>query len=621
MSYVNPSTQSVKTFFQSRYSLPFFQREYNWQAKHYTELLEDIQDAFLLHYDATHARNQVSAYLPYFLGSVITSVENGGTKPLVDGQQRLTSIFLLLAYLNRYRVEKKIEKSVDLASFLGSTSYGAIDYNIEFSARRKEIFNKFNDHTKDAATVIDEAGDIANLDEGDKKILEALRSTDDLITDEVKGAIAYFIDYVLERVLLIDISVTNETEAHRVFVTMNDRGLRLGPIDLLKGLILSKISDPAKSQECHTAWMDMINALKMIDPEEDSLFFRNLFRAKWAETMRGKTKGDPAGDFDVIGDAYHRWFEDNASKLGLITGDDYIRFVTVDLKKYASIYMAIKAAESSLTTDLEPIYYNALRKFSGQSMILLSAVSLDDLESDWKKKVGLVATYIDLILTMRTIDGKQNNYDNLKEISFQLTKQVRNHTFDELMKIVESDWDKQAASIDNVSAMTYTKSDRMGILYVLARIASFLEESMTLTNITGFTAYMQRDKGAKTFDIEHIFAEAFNTTKLPATHGFADIREYSALRNNLGALVLLPRSRNRSLQAAAYADKIASYSTETILASSLTPQFYQNHPNVVKFLTDNPTLNMVAKTDFTKDDIDDRGKLYTEVSRLIWRKP
>jgi hypothetical protein len=112
----------------------------------------------------------------------------------------------------------------------------------------------------------------------------------------------------------------------------------------------------------------------------------------------------------------------------------------------------------------------------------------------------------------------------------------------------------------------------MGILYILARIASFLEESMTLTNITGFTTYMQRDRGSRTFDIEHIFAEAFDTTKLPATHGFADAREYAALRNNFGALVLLPRSRNRSLQAAAFADKIAPYSTETILASSLTPQ-------------------------------------------------
>ena len=45
---------------------------------------------------------------------------------------------------------------------------------------------------------------------------------------------------------------------------------------------------------------DMLRAL---GAEEDSLFFRNLFRAKWADTMRGKAKGDQAGDFDIIGEA------------------------------------------------------------------------------------------------------------------------------------------------------------------------------------------------------------------------------------------------------------------------------------------------------------------------------
>lgn len=59
----------------------------------------------------------------------------------------------------------------------------------------------------------------------------------------------------MEKVLLIDISVSSESEAHRVFVTMNDRGLRLGAIELLKGFILSKITSPEDSQECHQVWV------------------------------------------------------------------------------------------------------------------------------------------------------------------------------------------------------------------------------------------------------------------------------------------------------------------------------------------------------------------------------
>jgi uncharacterized protein with ParB-like and HNH nuclease domain len=108
VAYVNPSTQSIKTCFQSRYSLPYFQREYKWEPRHFAELINDIQEAFLLSFDPTHGRMEVASYPPYFLGSIITSVEAGGKKPLIDGQQRLTSTFLLLAFLERMRQDKAI---------------------------------------------------------------------------------------------------------------------------------------------------------------------------------------------------------------------------------------------------------------------------------------------------------------------------------------------------------------------------------------------------------------------------------------------------------------------------------------------------------------------------------
>ncbi len=60
MAYVNPSTQSLKTCFQSHYSLPYFQREYKWESRHFAELLDDIQAAFILNYDPTHGRREVA---------------------------------------------------------------------------------------------------------------------------------------------------------------------------------------------------------------------------------------------------------------------------------------------------------------------------------------------------------------------------------------------------------------------------------------------------------------------------------------------------------------------------------------------------------------------------------
>ncbi|MCQ6259810.1 DUF262 domain-containing protein [Pseudomonas sp. Q11] len=621
MAYVTPSTQNIKACFQNHYSLPYFQREYKWETRHFSELFNDIQNTFLQDFDPAHGRKEVSNYLPYFLGSIITSKDDGGKKPLVDGQQRLTSTFLLLAFLERYRCDNDIQNAADIRGLLGNMSYGTMEYSIEFSASRKRVFDLYLNKEIPVSEALTQAEDIKHLDDGDKKIIEALRTTDDLFDDVAREHIAYFIDYVRERVLLIDIAVESESEAHRVFVTMNDRGLRLGPIDLLKGLILSKITDTQAGHACHKAWVDAIRKLKDIDPEEDSLFFRNFFRAKWAETIRGKTKGDAAGDFDVIGDAYHRWFEVNTTRLTLSTADDYSSFAQTTIPKFVEIYTFIRKCESEFTNDFECLFYNATRRLNSQAMIIMSAIDEKDTSKIWKKKISLISSYIDLILTSRTIDGKTNNYDNLKDIAFSLTKDLRNKTYEQLLNHIQNEWDKYYNSINRLENLTYTKNERSDILFILARIASHLESSIKLTNTVGFPIYWQRDRNMKTFDIEHILKAAFDITTLPTEHGFVDAKDYAEQRNRIGALALLPRSRNRSLQDKTYSEKLSAYSTENILTQSLCNSFYANNPNMGKYLTENSLITFSALPEFGKDEIAKRASSYTAVAGQVWKKP
>lgn len=620
MAYVTPQTQSLKVCFQSHYSLPYFQREYKWESRHFAELLNDIQSTFLLNYDPSHGRKEVANYSPYFLGSIITSAENNGKKPLIDGQQRMTSTFLLIAHLERYRRDNKINNASDLSNLLGSVSFGAMDYSMEFSATRKKIFDLYLSYSNPLADMMCDAEEIPGLDDGDKKILDALRATDGLIDSTVRDAIEYFIDYVIERVLLIDISVASESEAHRVFVTMNDRGLRLGPIDLLKGKILSRIPVPEDSKSCHNAWVQTINNLRALDPEEDSLFFRNLFRAKWADTIRGKSKGDAAGDFDIIGDSYHRWFEDNTNRFNISTSDDYVRFARDDIPKFAEIYTFVKNSEETLSPGYECIFFNASRKYSFQAMVLLASVRVSDTTTDWQKKIKLVATFVDLVLTSRTIEGKENNYDNLKEFSFSLAKNTRDKDYASLLTYVRSEWPKYSNVINNLPSLKYAKSDRSDLLYLLARIAGHLEDSFSLTNRVGFATFWQRDRGMKTFDIEHLLKESFDVAALPKSHGFADEKDYAESRNLFGALILLPRSRNRSLKDKPYRDKIQAYATENVLSQTLCAGFYLNHPNVGTYLTTN-NIGLTAIADFEKADIAKRSSAYLEIAKLLWKMP
>ena len=620
MAYVNPSTQSLRTCFQSRYSLPYFQRDYKWEARHFEELFNDIQNAFILNFDPAHARMEVSDYQPYFLGSIITSAEKYAKKPLIDGQQRLTSAFLILVFLERYRKDHKLAATTDLSKLLGDDSYGQRDFTLEMNSTRQSIFNIYLDESKTKEQALTEAEDLQGKNDGDIKIVQALRAVHELLDDTVRDSLPYFIDYMSQRVLLIDISVETESEAHRVFVTMNDRGLRLGPIDLLKGFLLSKVSI-LKADDCHKAWADMIKQLRALGSEEDSLFFRNLFRAQWAKTARGKSKGDAAGDFDIIGDAYHRWFEDNTATLGLNTGDDYIRLMEVDLVKYSDAYIFIKQSEQKLVEGFEHIYYNGIRRFSLQPMILLATMDPKDTTEEWKNKIALTARLLDLILTTRTIEGKTNNYDNLKEISFAIAKELRHKDASSLNTYVGKEWTSYIPAIEKLPLLKYNKTDRSDILYLLARIACYLESEFALTNKTGFESYIQRDKGAKTFDIEHLLCEKFDIAKLPLNHNFSDAKDYAESRNQFGSLVLLPRGRNRSLQAAAYKDKLGSYATENILCQSLCQNLYSSNPNINKYLTSNSHIKMSPIDELSKNHIHARAELYTEIAKCIWKQP
>lgn len=615
---IGVAIRPVNTCFQNQYSLPTFQREYKWESKHFGELLTDIQSAFKEHYEPTHGRKDVAKYRSYFVGSIITSGEVAGKHPIIDGQQRLTSLFVLLAFLKRYCHEHSVADVRDLSGLLQRTSYGTVDYTIEFSAERKAIFSEYLDLRNSTADALQRIDNLSGLDEGDQRIVAALKAVDEMLDDEVESHLAFFVDYLIEKVVMIEIAVANENDAHRVFVTMNDRGLRLGPIDLLKGHVLSRIKDTNDNTSCHELWVKSVKALKDFGAEEDSLFFRALLRARWADTVRDKTKkkGDPPGDFEIIGDAYHRWFVDKSESLGYVTSDDYVRFGRDEVPRYCDIYSFIRRAEEALDASCPHVYYVAARKYTLQPTLLLAPILPSDSESVWRAKIKLVAQLVDLILVSRSVEGKENNYDNVKDLSFELMKQIRGKPMPELLAFVQAQWPTYVAILSKLPAMTYTKNDRTEVLYVLARMAAYLESELSLTTAVGFETYWSRDRGGKTFDVEHILCLKPSDAK---ALGFAGDAEHQNERNKLGALVVLPRSRNRSLQDKIFSEKLSAYATENVLAQSLSAGFYVSNPAVSAFAAKCPELT--SMTDFTKSSIEQRGALYAKLAAAVWTSP
>src|SRR5512139_3083061 len=98
-----------------RYSIDYYQREYKWQTKQVGELIDDLTDKFLESYEARHERTTVEGYGHYFLGSIIIS-DKSGRKFIIDGQQRLTTLTLLLIHLHRLLEDP--EQKVQIAELI-----------------------------------------------------------------------------------------------------------------------------------------------------------------------------------------------------------------------------------------------------------------------------------------------------------------------------------------------------------------------------------------------------------------------------------------------------------------------------------------------------------------------
>ncbi len=81
---------SIADLFKNFFSVPDFQREYVWEQEHVEKLLEDVLDEF---YDEDSRQLQGPEY---FLGSVVTCRDDDGIFQLIDGQQRMTTIYLVL---------------------------------------------------------------------------------------------------------------------------------------------------------------------------------------------------------------------------------------------------------------------------------------------------------------------------------------------------------------------------------------------------------------------------------------------------------------------------------------------------------------------------------------------
>lgn len=582
-----------------QYFIEDYQREYRWEEKHITDLIEDLTEKFLNSKGEDH----------YFLGSIIIS-NRDGKNFIIDGQQRLTSLTLLLIYIYRTLEDQEALKE-EIRELICSKEKG---FNLSVDLRR-ECMSALLRHGKLSKKQNDES--IANIvkryENIDNDFPGHLAGEPNTPSDELE-LLPDFANWLIKEVYLVQITADSDADAYAVFETLNARGLSLTPTEMLKGYLLTKgPKDTGIRSDLNNTWKDLINDLQSIDKDkgEDADAIKAWLRSQHAQDSRKREKD---ADFERIGTEFHRWVRDKTEELQLIEEADFGDFISRDFSFYGNWYKFIRdAARKRLPPEemegMEAIRYNAHNNFTLQRTVLLAPLRKEDSEDTGRRKLQIVSSFLDILIARRIWNYKSTAYSTMQYNMFLLIKAIRGKPIkgDEgLIDILIKRLDKMQETFDSPEAFGLHSRNTPRVRYLLARMTDYVQ-----TQSGGASRY----DDYITHEVEHIWANHYKD------HGHQDYfeqkQDFLAYRNRIGGLLLLPKSQNASYQDDPYGEKRKYYLEENLLAASLHEQAYEKAPGFNRFIRDS-NLDFKPYSKFGKDQLNERQKLYRELCKQIW---
>lgn len=596
-------TSINKLLKDQKFTIDYFQREYRWQEKHIKLLIEDLTTTFLKSYKPEDKRSEVANYQNYYLGPVVYSVNTeNGKKSIIDGQQRITSITLLLIYLNH--LQKENPNKVNISELIFSEKYGEKSFNMSDEAREhclKALFETGNYEIND------------NDDETVKNMIDRYEDISQTFPDEIdESALPFFIDWFIENVVIVEITAYSDENAYTIFETMNDRGLNLTPTEMLKGYVLSKITNKSHRTEINDLWKDEIQKLHNFGESTDQSFFQAWFRGKYAISIRPGKAGSENQDFELIGSRFHNWFKDNHKSLfKLNKSEEFYYFFKNQFPFFVKWYIECLKSQANYNPSiphLNFIHHWGIAE-SLQEPLLLSPIVFGDDEDTIKKKIDFVAHYIETFTIRRSVNYRKFGQTAIKYTMFNIIKLIRDNDLHELGSSLTKEVEQISESWDGVSSFGLHGMNRKFVKHLLSRISTYVDN--IVGKDTNYVTY--HHPNGRQFEIEHIWGDKFEEH----TDEFEQKNEFQVWRNLIGALLLLPQGTNQSFSSDKYEAKLEHYIKENTYAQTLHPAYYSKNPNFLKS-EKVQKLSFKSHNQFKKEDISERQNLVQRLCEEIW---
>lgn len=274
----NKNGSSIQDFLrqgkESRFVIPEYQRPYAWGEDEVQTLFDDFVE---------YTRQNLDS--PYFLGTIVSFTNDNNEQEIIDGQQRITTLCLLLRAL--YSKIEKMDPSKEQNNFINQIEpvLWETDKLSGEPDKSKTLLESraFESEYNNLLKNIIETG-IAERDAKDNYSKNYLLFQD-LIDQYAKDEPLTFYNFVyniLNKAIVLPIRADSQDTALTIFSTLNDRGLPLSDADIFKAKIYNNIKNPESRDEFIQKWQDISSNADYADEGIQKLFYYYMFylRAK-----------------------------------------------------------------------------------------------------------------------------------------------------------------------------------------------------------------------------------------------------------------------------------------------------------------------------------------------------
>ncbi len=304
-----------------RYAIPKYQRDYSWDSEQWSDLW----------YDVMQMLNETDSH---YMGYLVLQTHDDKNYQIIDGQQRITSIsILLLAVINYLKTIGKDDTEKQLnskrADSIHATYIGNLDV-LTLTSENKIVLNRNNDDFyRNYVSALQEFPK-RGLKNSDKLMKHAFEFFSSAIKNQYKTAeeLVHFVETVVDNLFFTVIIVTDDLNAFKVFETLNARGVQLSSSDLLKNYIFSVADSdkllPSQIDSLDEKWAKIADILKETQ-------ISDFLRVYWNSTHKTVRKNQ-----------LYRTIRDE------IKTSQQAFALLQDMRDQADIYMALKNPEDEL---------------------------------------------------------------------------------------------------------------------------------------------------------------------------------------------------------------------------------------------------------------------------------